>query len=92
MPVYGALRAIDPATGERKWEFQYLNPSTAGLLTTASGLIFSGDSDGQPAGARLPERESCSGATRWARPCTERHRSPTCSTAASTSSFRRARR
>ena len=24
---YGALRAIDPATGERKWEFQYLTPS-----------------------------------------------------------------
>ena len=46
MPVYGALRAIDPATGERKWEFRYLNPSTAGLLTTASGLIFSGDSEG----------------------------------------------
>jgi alcohol dehydrogenase (cytochrome c) len=45
-PVYGALRAIDPATGDRKWEFRYLSPSTAGLLTTASGLIFSGDSDG----------------------------------------------
>ena len=46
MPVYGALRAIDPATGERKWEFKYLNLSTAGLLTTASGLIFSSDGDG----------------------------------------------
>ncbi len=45
-PVYGALRAIDPATGERKWEFKYLTLSTAGLLTTASGLIFSGDGDG----------------------------------------------
>jgi alcohol dehydrogenase (cytochrome c) len=45
-PAYGALRAIDPATGARKWEFRYLNPSTAGLLTTASGLIFTGDSEG----------------------------------------------
>jgi alcohol dehydrogenase (cytochrome c) len=45
-PVYGALRAIDPATGNRKWEFKYLTPSTAGLLTTASGLIFSGDAEG----------------------------------------------
>ncbi|MSR21490.1 MAG: PQQ-dependent dehydrogenase, methanol/ethanol family [Gemmatimonadetes bacterium] len=45
-PAYGALRAIDPMTGERKWEFRYLSPSTAGLLTTASGLIFSGDPDG----------------------------------------------
>jgi len=46
MPVYGALRAIDPATGERKWEYKYLGLSTAGLLTTASGLIFTGDNDG----------------------------------------------
>jgi alcohol dehydrogenase (cytochrome c) len=46
MPVYGALRAIDPTTGDRKWEFKYLSPSTAGLLTTASNLIFSGDNDG----------------------------------------------
>jgi len=46
MPVYAAVRAIDPATGDRKWEFKFLNMSTAGLLTTASGLIFSGDSEG----------------------------------------------
>ena len=45
-PAYGALRALDPATGERKWEFRYLTPSTAGLLTTASGLVFTGDADG----------------------------------------------
>ena len=46
MPVYGALRAIDPATGQRKWEYKYLNPSPIGLLTTASNLIFSGDNEG----------------------------------------------
>ena len=46
MPAFGALRALDPATGERKWEFKYLTPATAGLLTTASGLIISGDSEG----------------------------------------------
>ncbi len=45
-PAYGALRAIDPVTGERKWEFKFLSPSTAGLLSTASGLVFSGDADG----------------------------------------------
>ena len=44
--AYGAFRALDPATGERKWEFKLLSPSTAGMLTTASGLLFSGDSDG----------------------------------------------
>jgi alcohol dehydrogenase (cytochrome c) len=45
-PPYGALRAIDPATGERKWEYKYINPSTSGLLTTASNIIFSGDAEG----------------------------------------------
>ena len=45
--AYGALRAIDPATGERKWEFQYPDARRrAGLLTTASNLIFSGDNEG----------------------------------------------
>ncbi len=45
-PAYGALRALDPTTGERKWEYRFLSPSTAGLLTTASGLLFAGDPDG----------------------------------------------
>ncbi len=44
--AYGALRALDPATGERHWEFEYISPSTSGLLSTASGLIFSGDAEG----------------------------------------------
>jgi alcohol dehydrogenase (cytochrome c) len=43
---YGALRARDPLTGERKWEFRYQSGSSSGVLTTASGLVFSGDSDG----------------------------------------------
>jgi alcohol dehydrogenase (cytochrome c) len=46
MPLFGALRALDPRTGERRWEFRYPTPSTSGLLTTASGLIFSGDAEG----------------------------------------------
>ena len=44
--AYGALRALDPTTGERRWEFEYISPSTSGLLSTASGLIFSGDAEG----------------------------------------------
>jgi alcohol dehydrogenase (cytochrome c) len=60
MPVYGALRAIDPTTGERKWEFKYLRPSTSGLLSTASGLIFSGDNDGN-----VLALDSRSGALLW---------------------------
>ena len=46
MPHYGALRALDPTSGERLWEFRYPTPSGAGLLTTASGIIFSGDDEG----------------------------------------------
>jgi alcohol dehydrogenase (cytochrome c) len=43
---WGALRAIDPVTAERKWEFRYPTTSSSGVLTTASGLVFAGDGDG----------------------------------------------
>jgi alcohol dehydrogenase (cytochrome c) len=42
----GALRAIDPVTMERKWEVPYAEPSYSGVLSTASGLVFAGDSEG----------------------------------------------
>src|SRR5262249_48608927 len=42
-PAYGAMRAIDPLTGERKWEFRLDSAVfTAGTLTTASDLLFTG--------------------------------------------------
>ena len=43
---YGALRAIDPSTGERKWELRYTTPSLACVMSTASGLVFAGDNEG----------------------------------------------
>jgi alcohol dehydrogenase (cytochrome c) len=43
---YGAVRAIDPKTGERKWEFKMPDVTDAGILTTATGLLFSGGRDG----------------------------------------------
>ena len=43
---YGALRAIDPTTGERRWEFKFTTPSFAGVLSTASGVVFDGDNEG----------------------------------------------
>jgi alcohol dehydrogenase (cytochrome c) len=43
---YGALRAIDPSTGDRKWELRYTTPSLAGVMSTASGLLFAGDNEG----------------------------------------------
>lgn len=42
--VYSALRAIDVATGARRWEFRYASQSWAGVLSTASGLVFAGGS------------------------------------------------
>ncbi len=43
---FGALRAIDPVTATVKWEFRYPSVSASGVLTTASGLVFAGDGDG----------------------------------------------
>ncbi len=45
-PPSGALRAIDPLTGERKWEIAHPQPSWAGVLTTAGGVVFSGTNSG----------------------------------------------
>src|SRR5204862_639037 len=42
----GALRAIDPVTGERKWEIGYDDAGWAGVLATAGGVVFSGDHQG----------------------------------------------
>jgi alcohol dehydrogenase (cytochrome c) len=42
-----AIVAMDPNTGERKWTHRLAAASTeAGILTTASNLLFSGDRDG----------------------------------------------
>jgi alcohol dehydrogenase (cytochrome c) len=43
---WGALRALDPATGELKWEFKTFRPAATGALATAGGLVFTGDRDG----------------------------------------------
>jgi alcohol dehydrogenase (cytochrome c) len=45
--VYSAIRAVDPQTGEKKWDYRLSAPSTeAGVLTTASDVLFSGGRDG----------------------------------------------
>jgi alcohol dehydrogenase (cytochrome c) len=43
---YGALRALDPKTGEKKWEFKMVDYTESGVLTTASDLVFSGGREG----------------------------------------------
>ena len=44
--IYGAVRAIDPKTGEKKWEFKMADVTDAGILTTASDLLFTGGREG----------------------------------------------
>jgi len=44
--AFGALRAIDVITGKMKWEFRYPQSNLAGVMSTASGLVFSGDQEG----------------------------------------------
>ena len=45
-PFWGALRAIDPADGKIKWEFQHPSPTWSGILSTGGGLVFTGDAEG----------------------------------------------
>jgi alcohol dehydrogenase (cytochrome c) len=46
--VFAAIRAIDPQTGEKKWDFRMSSPSTeGGVLTTAGDVLFAGGRDGQ---------------------------------------------
>jgi alcohol dehydrogenase (cytochrome c) len=44
--AYGALRAIDAMSGEQRWESRQATPSLAGVMSTASGLVFAGDNEG----------------------------------------------
>ncbi|WP_435661564.1 PQQ-dependent methanol/ethanol family dehydrogenase [Leisingera caerulea] len=43
----GSLKAIDPDTGEIKWEFKNDAPLWAGVMTTAGGLVFTGTPEGR---------------------------------------------
>jgi alcohol dehydrogenase (cytochrome c) len=45
-PFLGVLKAIDPATGQIKWKFEHTSPTWSGALSTAGGLVFSGDAEG----------------------------------------------
>jgi alcohol dehydrogenase (cytochrome c) len=43
---YGAILAIDPRTGARRWEHKMVDFTDAGILTTASDVLFSGGREG----------------------------------------------
>jgi alcohol dehydrogenase (cytochrome c) len=45
--VHSSIQAIDPKTGLKRWTYRLAAPSTeAGVLTTASDMLFSGGRDG----------------------------------------------
>ena len=58
--VYGAVRALDMLTGERRWEHRLLSPLWAGLMSTASGLVFGSTNEGN-----VFALDSTTGATLW---------------------------
>src|SRR5262245_7136561 len=62
-PGTGALRAIDPITGAWKWEVKHASPPWAGVLSTASGLVFSGNNEGHAIAA-----DAKTGAELWRYP------------------------
>jgi alcohol dehydrogenase (cytochrome c) len=43
---HGAVLALDIRTGEKKWEFRMHDVTDAGILTTASDLLFTGGREG----------------------------------------------
>jgi alcohol dehydrogenase (cytochrome c) len=44
--LWGAIRALDVATGKQRWEFKLHSPSWAGVLSTAGGVVFGGSAEG----------------------------------------------
>jgi alcohol dehydrogenase (cytochrome c) len=43
---WGAIRALEPTTGNLVWEYKLLTAPWTGVLSTAGGLVFSGSNEG----------------------------------------------
>jgi alcohol dehydrogenase (cytochrome c) len=43
---YGTIQAVDPKTGERRWEFRMSDVTDSGVLSTATDLVFAGGREG----------------------------------------------
>ncbi len=68
----GSIKALDPMTGQPRWEFPLHSPPWAGVLSTAGGLLFGGTSEGHvfalDAGSGKPLWEFQTGAPVWSNP------------------------
>jgi alcohol dehydrogenase (cytochrome c) len=45
-PGYGTIRALNPKTGDRVWEYKLHTKPWAGVLSTAGKLVFGGSDEG----------------------------------------------
>jgi len=45
-PGRGAIRALDPKTGQQQWEYKLHGFPQAGVLSTAGNVVFGGNDDG----------------------------------------------
>ena len=45
-PGHGAIRALNPKTGDRVWEYRLFTKPWAGVLSTAGKLVFGGSDEG----------------------------------------------
>ena len=43
---YGAIRAIDPKTGDKEWDFKMVSYTESGVLSTGGDLVFGGGMEG----------------------------------------------
>jgi alcohol dehydrogenase (cytochrome c) len=43
---WGAIQALDPKTGQLKWQFKMADVTDSGILTTATDLLFAGGREG----------------------------------------------
>ena len=46
-PGHGMVKALDPLTSETKWEFPLQTNPQSGILSTAGGIVFGGNNEGQ---------------------------------------------
>ena len=44
--AHGAVIALDPRTGERRWTFPQYDVTDSGIMTTATDLLFTGGREG----------------------------------------------
>jgi len=44
--AFGKVMAIDPASGDIRWQVRTRSPMSASMLATAGGLVFTGDAEG----------------------------------------------